>query len=84
MHVLKNFDGSVLAEYLDMDDMPPCRACGCAPVEKATTSGDGSTRLQCPECGIRTGMSTNDQAKYIVWAAVMGPASETGGEGRGR
>lgn len=39
------------AEYLELEDMPPCRACGCAPAVKATTSGDGSTRLQCPMGG---------------------------------
>lgn len=59
-------------EYLELGDMPPCRACGCAPTVKATTSGDGSTRLQCPECGIRTGMSTNGQAKFQAWMRVMG------------
>lgn len=83
MRQVRNFDGSVIAEYLELEDMPPCRACGCAPVEKATSSGDGSSRLQCPACGIRTGMSTNEQAKYIAWSAAMGPAEEKGGEAHG-
>lgn len=30
MNVLRNFDGTVMAVYLDIEDMPPCRACGCA------------------------------------------------------
>ncbi|MEG0418689.1 hypothetical protein [Gordonibacter sp.] len=61
-------------EYYDLEDMPPCRSCGCAPVLKGnpTANGCGNTRLQCPECGIRTGMSTNDQGNYRVWAALMG------------
>ena len=84
MHVLRNFDGSVYAERYELDDMPPCPACGCAPVIKETASGGGSTRLECPECGIRTGMSTNEQAMYTVWAAAMGAAEGPGGESRGR
>ena len=63
-------------EYLELEDMPPCRACGCAPAVKATTSGDGSTRLQCPMCGIRTGRSTNDQAKFWIWIGAMGGDAE--------
>ncbi|WP_418252082.1 hypothetical protein [Gordonibacter urolithinfaciens] len=60
-----------MGRYLGLNDMPQCRACGCAPVVKTTTSGDGSMRLQCPECGIRTGMSTNEQASFERWAKAM-------------
>lgn len=71
MNTLRNMDGSVLAVYLDIEDMPVCRACGCAPVEK-WTGGSQSLRLQCPKCGIRTGGSTCEQAAYGVWADAMG------------
>ena len=86
MRVLKNSDGSVYAERYELEDMPPCRACGCAPALRGNESrnGCGSTRLQCPKCGMRTGMSTNEQAKYIVWAAAMGAAGGPGGECCGR
>lgn len=56
-------------EFLELADMPPCRACGCAPVVKR--SGQDATRLECPECGVRTGGSTNEQKKFIVWKKVM-------------
>ena len=62
-----------MGRYLELEDMPLCRACGCAPVIKGnrTLNGCGNTRLQCPECGIRTGQSTDEQAKFRVWLAVM-------------
>lgn len=62
-----------MGRYLELEDMPLCRACGCAPVIKGnrTLNGCGNTRLQCPECGIRTGQSTHEQAKFRVWLAVM-------------
>lgn len=62
-----------MGRYLELEDMPLCRACGCAPVIKGnrTLNGCGNTRLQCPECGIRTGQSTDGQAKFRVWLAVM-------------
>lgn len=55
--------------FLELSDMPPCRAYGRAPVEKRT--GMDVTRLQCPKCGIRTGGSTNEQAKFVTWKKVM-------------
>ena len=55
--------------FLELSDMPPCRACGYAPVEKRT--GMDVTRLQCPKCGIRTGGRTNEQAKFVTWKKVM-------------
>lgn len=81
MHVLRSFDGSVYAERLELDDMPPCRACGCAPVARRVPNG---MQLQCPECGMNTGMSINEQRNYKKWEAAMGPAKGPGGESRGR
>lgn len=68
--------GDTTIEYYELSDMPPCRACGYMPVVKGNENynGCGNTRLQCPKCGIRTGQSTNEQAKYIVWAKAMGDA----------
>ncbi len=69
MRIVNYLDGEE-RRFLELEDMPPCRACGCAPVEKKT--GIDVTRLQCPECGIRTAGSTNSQAKFITWKRVMG------------
>lgn len=56
-------------DFLELADMPPCRACGRAPVVKR--SGQDATRLECPECGVRTGGSTNEQKKFVTWKKVM-------------
>ncbi|MEI3231036.1 MAG: hypothetical protein V8S24_07205 [Gordonibacter pamelaeae] len=52
-----------MGRYLELEDMPLCRAWGCAPVIKGnrTLNGCGNTQLQCPECGIRTGQSATSR-----------------------
>ena len=70
MQHFKGIDGEVIASYYEVSDMPLCRACGARPVIKGKPQQ--STRLECPICGIRTGMSTSDQAKFETWKKVMG------------
>lgn len=68
MRVCKFGDKTIT--YHELEDMPPCRACGVAPVIKGKQpQGD---RLQCPKCGIRTGQSTSEEQKFRTWLAVMG------------
>ena len=73
MHELK-MGGETVATYYEPEDVPPCRACGVKPVLKGKPYQ--STRLECPVCGIRTGMSTSDNVNYGKWIAVRGGGSE--------
>lgn len=55
--------------YFDLEDMAPCRVCGVTPLLKE--SQGQATRLECPNCGIRTRQSTLGSC-YGEWNAVMG------------
>lgn len=61
--------GDEIFGYFELEDMAPCRVCGVAPVLKE--SQGQATRLECPECGIRTRQSTSGSC-YGEWNAVMG------------
>lgn len=70
--------------YYEESDLAECRACHVKPVYKDGCSGNGSSYVRCPVCGIKTGTSTSGLEGVLpVWNAVMDdswPESDPKGE----